>query len=121
MYYSTDLFVRRGPLGVIWLASHKKDWVKRDVILAQNITQCCRNVEDAPVVLALPAQSTLMKGIVNLEAWQWEHLKEQSGDVIKRWKYAEKKRPTEVKNISVTETERKAKIHFPEGRCWTTS
>ena len=67
MYYARDLFVKRGPLGTIWLAGNFLRKVSKLTILSSDVTLMCGSVLHPPVALALPAQSTLLRGVCRIE------------------------------------------------------
>lgn len=67
MFYSRELLSRRGPLGTIWLAGNYLRKVSKQQILASDIAEMCHNVVQPPLPLALPTQSTLLRGVVRIE------------------------------------------------------
>lgn len=66
MFYSHELLSRRGRLGVLWLAGHLHR-VSKHAVLQANISELCEQVENPPVALALPVQSTLLAGVIHIE------------------------------------------------------
>ena len=67
MFYSHELLSKRGPLGTIWLAGVYLRKLSKHAVLSSDLSLMCSNVEQPPVPLALPTQSTLLKGVVNIE------------------------------------------------------
>ena len=67
MFYSRELLSKRGPLGTIWLAGSYLRKLTKATILSSNLVQMCDDVENPPVPLALPTQSTLLFGVVCIE------------------------------------------------------
>ena len=74
MFYSRELLSRRGPLGTIWLAGSYLRRLDKRSILASNLVRMCAEVENPPVPLALPTQSTLLLGVVNIEQRKSKYL-----------------------------------------------
>ena len=67
MFYSRELLSKRGPLGTIWLAGSYLSRLSKAAIRNSNLTTMCASVENPPVPLALPTQSTLLLGVVRIE------------------------------------------------------
>ena len=67
MFYSHELLSKRGPLGTIWLAGVYLRKLSKQAVLSSDLSAMCGSVERPPVQLALPTQSTLLKGVVNIE------------------------------------------------------
>jgi len=74
MFYSYELFVRKGPLAKIWIAGTAHQKLNKLHILEAAISKMCGAVADPPVKLALPTQSILLKGIVRIEYRKAEYL-----------------------------------------------
>ena len=74
MFYSRELLSRRGPLGTIWLAGSYLRRLDKRVILQANVVTMCEEVQNPPVPLALPTQSTLLLGVVNIEQRKSKYL-----------------------------------------------
>jgi len=77
MFYSPELLGRRGRLGTLWLAGHLRR-VSKPAVIAANISVLCSIVENSDVPLALPVQSTLLRGVVHIENKKTIYLLEQA-------------------------------------------
>lgn len=66
MFYAYELFVKKGPLGKMWLAGTMKK-ITRSVATTTNVVQLCNVLEHPPAPLALPTQATLLRGVVRIE------------------------------------------------------
>lgn len=82
MYFSSELFVKRGPLGNLWLVRfvcgsliERADSVQagtvfhklsKKAILNSNIVSMCKSIQNPPVPLALPARALLFMGVCRI-------------------------------------------------------
>ena len=92
MYYSAELFVRKGPLGLLWFCGHATTSemlrrLRKHVILTSDLVLLCTNVREPPVVLALPTQSALLRGVVRVEQEQAKFLDDDSKEALKMFAY----------------------------------
>eukprot|EP00474_Spongospora_subterranea_P008343 CRZ08801.1 hypothetical protein [Spongospora subterranea] len=66
MYFSSELFVKRGPLGNLWLAGTVFHKLSKKIILSSNINELCKSIQSPPVPLALPARAQLFLGVCRI-------------------------------------------------------
>ncbi|CEP02146.1 hypothetical protein PBRA_002411 [Plasmodiophora brassicae] len=66
MYFSSELFVKRGPLGNLWLAGTVFHKLSKKAILNSNIVSMCKSIQNPPVPLALPARALLFMGVCRI-------------------------------------------------------
>eukprot|EP01084_Bolivina_argentea_P023243 43342_1 len=66
MYYATDLFIKKGALGKIWLAGTLWKKLTRKQILESDIGELCRQVSEPPIPLAISTSGKLTFGIVKI-------------------------------------------------------
>jgi len=66
MFFVSELFVKKGSLGNIWLEGTMSRKLKKNQIMTSNVTLMCKSIHKPPVALALPTQSTLLRGVVRI-------------------------------------------------------
>jgi len=97
MYYSTELFIKKGSMGKIWLAGTlgqrwSKKFSKKE-ILSESIGGCCEQIQSPPIPLAFAAESILMYGTVVIYHFHVvEHSKHANQSYERLVKYARKTR-----------------------------
>jgi len=74
MYYSTDLFVKKGPLGKVWLAGTMMRKLNKTHIMGTDIVKICVHIERPVTELALPAKATLLRGVCRIEGKKAQYL-----------------------------------------------
>jgi len=67
MFYSNELFVKKGLLAKLWLAGTHFRKLSKSAIVTSKIKSMCGNVSEPPLPLALPTQATLLRGVVRIE------------------------------------------------------
>jgi len=66
MYYATELFIKKGALGKIWLAGTIFKKLTKKAILESDIEELCQQVLEPPVPLAISTCGRLTLGIVRI-------------------------------------------------------
>jgi hypothetical protein len=74
-YYAVELFVKKGPLGKMWIAG-TVGWKKlsKIAIVSSNIEKMAETIMSPPVPLALPTQATLLRGVCRIQSKQCAYL-----------------------------------------------
>ena len=70
MYYATELFIKKGALGKLWLAGTLFKKLSKKAILESDIGSLCEQVESPPIPLAISTCGKLTFGIVKIYEFQ---------------------------------------------------
>ena len=102
MYYATELFIKKGAFGKIWLAGTLFKKLSKKDILDSNIGELCKSVLNPPIPLAISTCGKLTYGIVRIH----------ESHRIMLLKLANESYSKLIRFISITKTD-KNKINLP--------
>ena len=110
MYFSRDLFIKKGPISTLWLAGSVLRKLGRGSVMREDIVILCQSLLHPPVPLALRAVSTLMLGVTRIYERKVHFTLAEASEVASAMK--EDKKRSHV-NLNVTAA-RPEQINVPE-------
>lgn len=91
MYYSSELFVKKGPLGKAWLAGTMFRKLSKHHIATANIVKLCERIEKPAANINLHSTGTLLTGVCRIESKQAQYLLADAIDAKTHLRYTQQK------------------------------
>ena len=88
MFYSQIILAKKGPLGMIWLASHWLEKLKKNQIFATDIETSVQSIATPVVPLALRVSGHLLLGVVRIYDRKVKYLFVDCNDAVSKIKLA---------------------------------
>ena len=88
MFYSQIILAKKGPLGMIWLASHWLEKLKKNQIFATDIETSVQSIVTPVVPLALRVSGHLLLGVVRIYDRKVKYLFVDCNDAVSKIKLA---------------------------------
>ena len=88
MFYSQIILAKKGPLGMIWLASHWLEKLKKNQILATDIETSVQSIVALIDALALRVSGHLLLGVVRIYDRKVKYLFVDCNDAVSKIKLA---------------------------------
>lgn len=82
MFFVPDIFARKGPLSVVWLAAHFEKKLSKNQIKNTNITAIIEIIMNSNIKISLRTTSDLMIGLFRISNFQCKYLLDSSQHLL---------------------------------------